>query len=197
MIPSLTDQKSFLRRHYLNLRKSVGGAEKTSKILARLLSLDEWKNADIICAYMPVRGEISIIPVIQKALSENKKVALPKTVTGASEGEMVFRFVSSLDDLAEGRFGILEPLDGCDELCPSQHRSALCILPALAFDRFGYRLGYGGGYYDRFLENFSGISVGLAYSECLSESPLPHGELDAAADIIISESEVIRINERK
>lgn len=194
---TLSNQKPLLRKHYLSLRAESSSQRKADEILSRLTSLDEWKNAEFICAYIPTRGEINIIPAIQKALSEKKKVAFPKTVTGAAEGEMIFRIAGSPDDFAKGRFGIYEPLPHCKALSPEQFGRTLCIVPALAFDKEGYRLGYGGGYYDRFLKNFSGVSVGLAYDVCLSNAPLPRDNFDVAVDVIISESEVIRINESK
>lgn len=194
---TLPEEKAILRSRYLPLRDKVADEEKSQKILARLTSLAEWKNAEFICAYMPTRSETDVTPALQKALSENKKIALPKTETGKDKGIMTFRLVSSLDGLMRGRFGLLEPNDSCEKLADESLRQALCIVPTLAFDREGYRLGYGGGYYDRFLKNFNGISVGLVYGECLSDAPLPRGEFDVAVDVIISESEVIRINEQK
>jgi 5-formyltetrahydrofolate cyclo-ligase len=97
-------------------------------------------------------------------------------------------------DLEDGAYGIKEPKGNC-ELFSGREKS-LCILPALAFDRAGYRLGYGGGYYDRFLFRFNLTTVGLVYEEFLFDE-LPKDEHDKKASILIKEGGVIFLeNER-
>ena len=94
-------------------------------------------------------------------------------------------YYDSLNDLREGMYGIREP----DEALPCSEitENTVCIVPGLAFTPDGGRLGYGGGYYDRFLSDYSGTSIGLCYSELLFDS-LPSEEYDIAVDIIITDS---------
>ena len=115
------------------------------------------------------------------------------TVTGADEGRMVFRALPEGDfsRLAPARFGIPEPDGSCPVLAGSDFSRALILVPALAFDGEGYRLGYGGGYYDRFLAALreSAIphtAVGLAYSVCRAAA-LPREAHDIPIHIILDE----------
>lgn len=110
---------------------------------------------------------------------------------------MVFRRLTGLapHELEKGRFGIPEPPPRCPELTPSQLENALILVPALAFDDRGYRLGYGGGYYDRYLgflrdKGISVTTVGLAYGICRAKL-LPHEPHDLAVDIIIDERRTV------
>ncbi|MBE6693848.1 MAG: 5-formyltetrahydrofolate cyclo-ligase [Ruminococcaceae bacterium] len=193
----MISDKSELRRHYLALRTSLGDTSKqAAELINTLLRLPEWQSADVICSYMPTRDELDVTPLMAAALSSGKGYALPLTLSGAASGEMVFCLVTTPDDLSVGRFGIREPLPHCPRLTCAQLERALCVVPALAFDTDGYRLGYGGGYYDRFLKNFNGISVGLAIDACMSPTPLPRTEFDVAVDILIGERQVIRTNEQ-
>ena len=91
----------------------------------------------------------------------------------------------SLDDLKPGTFGVREPDADKSRLYDCTGRP-ICIVPGLSFDRWGYRLGYGKGYYDRFLTRYVGWTVGLCYSECV-QYKLPHGRFDKPVDRLITE----------
>ena len=105
---------------------------------------------------------------------------------------MTFHFVSDLSELTTGNYGIPEP--PAENPCYSGE-SALCVVPALSYDRLGHRIGYGGGYYDRFLSTFTGESCGFVYRELLAPA-LPREPHDMAVSYIITEKEVLRA-ERK
>ena len=104
----------------------------------------------------------------------------PKTCT------LSFRLVSSLSELSPGAYGIFEPT--ADAPFAENDFLTLCVVPAVSFDRFGFRLGYGKGFYDRFLADFHGKSVGLIDSRLLTDS-LPRDEFDKSVDLIITERE--------
>jgi 5-formyltetrahydrofolate cyclo-ligase len=101
---------------------------------------------------------------------------------------MEFYRIQSTDDLSVGSYGILEP-DGSSEMY-SGGALSLCVVPALSYDFSGYRLGFGKGYYDRFLADFDGEKVGLCYESCLIRS-LPHDDFDICADWLVTENKFI------
>lgn len=191
----MTD-KATLRRYFIHLRNGLppdGRKAAETAICERLFSLPAWRDAPVVCGYMSVRGELNTAPILRRATAEGKTVALPVTVTGADEGRMVFRTLPNgdLSRLTPSRFGIPEPDGSCPVLAGSDFTRALILVPALAFDNQGYRLGYGGGYYDRFLEGLSceGIphtAVGLAFSVCRTEA-LPREAHDIPVHIILDE----------
>ncbi len=164
-------------------------------LLARLVSLPAWQQAPVICGYAATQGELDLTPVWQAAVAAGKTYALPVTVSGAREGRMVFRALHTFspDALTPGRYGIAEPPATRDfPLLPaSSLHDALLLVPGLGFDREGYRLGYGGGYYDRFLDGLAAahvpvMTVGLCFSACRVDR-LPREAHDRAVDIVIDE----------
>ena len=103
-------------------------------------------------------------------------------------------YIRSLDDLEKGTFGVLEPKHKqCKLVTDLSH--GFCIVPGLCFDAKGYRLGYGKGYYDRFLSEFKGVTVGICYTSCVQYG-LPHGYFDRPVDILVTEN-YIRRTEKK
>ena len=98
---------------------------------------------------------------------------------------MDFYFVTSVNQLKKGTFSIPEP-DSAVCTAVDDSVSGLCLVPGLCYDMHGYRIGFGKGYYDRFLQKFSGTSVGLCYTRCI-EQKLPRGVFDKPVDILITE----------
>ena len=192
-------EKSLLRKQYEALRGSIDPStrqEASSAIYRQLFELDVWREASLLCGYVSVRGEIDTLPILQKALDEGKTLALPCTITGAREGRMIFRKLTPprLDILEVKRFGILEPSEHCPEVSPQELSHSLMLLPGLAFDADGYRLGYGGGYYDRYIANANdqGVdipTVALSF-DCMIVQSLPKNEYDIPAHIIVTERRV-------
>lgn len=189
--------KAALRRRYAALRDAIPSAERQAAeaaILAQLFSLPAWQTAPVICGYVSVRHEIDLTPVWEAALRTGKIYALPVTLTGAREGRMAFRAVRRTVDLIPARFGLSEPAEHCPTLTPADLNGGLVILPGLAFDSQGFRLGYGGGYYDRFLASLSQArasvtTVGLVHAVCRAESLL-HEPHDYPAHYIIDERRI-------
>ena len=196
----ITSDKPSLRRHYAALREGIPPqkrAEAETAILRALFSLPQWANAPLVCGYASLGSELDTLPVWAQAIREGKTYALPVTVTGAREGQMLFRALSDFvpDDLTLGRYGIREPSDRFPSLPLHAFSGALLLIPGLAFDDGGFRLGYGGGYYDRFLADLHSASipvttVGLAFSPCRPAS-LPRETFDLPVDLIIDERRVI------
>lgn len=182
--------KKELRKELKARRRNISNKSVSdSKICNYLTESSIYKNADTILFYAALDDEINIDECIAVALSQGKKVALPVCLD--DEGHMKFYYINSLKDIKTGFFGVREPdADICCEVVDFNH--SICIVPAIAYDKKGYRLGYGKGYYDRFLENFSFISVGLCYNELIMDV-LPIGEYDIPVDYIITQNGILTI----
>lgn len=186
----IRNEKNRLREKYKLIRESITESEKAKldeKIVNRFLSLVSYRFADTLLMYSPIKGEINVDPIAEAALKAGKKVAYPRCLPENSE--MFFHYVNSLDELKKGYYGIREPDPTAPLFDPESvvsRESCVCLIPALSYDKKGYRIGYGKGYYDRYLSHFKGIKAGIVYSSCIADS-LIHGRFDLSADFIISE----------
>jgi len=154
-------------------------------IAETLLALDVWKRAKSVFIYISMGWEPQTRGLIQAALQAGKMVAVPRCMDG---GVMEARVIDTLEGLREGRFGSLEP-DAGHPLLPAEAID-LVVAPCVAADRQGYRLGHGGGYYDRYLPYVRGTVVCLCRGRLL-QPVLPHEALDRPVDVVITECEVI------
>ncbi|MBP3884851.1 MAG: 5-formyltetrahydrofolate cyclo-ligase [Olsenella sp.] len=164
--------KRELRARMREARASLSVTEREradAAIRGRLFSLEAWKAARTVYTYLSFGSEVDTARIIERAWTMGKVVALPRCVPGERRLEW-FR-VETLEGLVKSSFGVLEPTRLESLLLPAQgDESSLAIVPGLAFDREGHRLGYGGGYYDVFLAGFRGCSVGLCRPGSLLES---------------------------
>lgn len=139
--------KTELRREIRARKRAMTEAEieERSAKLARLFFASEaYQNAKTIYGYLPYNQEVRTVPMLERALKDGKKVAVPKVYGD----EMKFLYLDDLNAVAKGYAGIPEPI--ADE--PVAHdETALVLMPGLAFDPQGHRIGYGGGFYDKFL----------------------------------------------
>jgi 5-formyltetrahydrofolate cyclo-ligase len=162
--------------------------QRSKKICETAKALVSFRHAEIILLYFPIKSEIDILPLFYYALENGKKVAFPKC--DKEDRTMKFHFVKSLDQLEKGAYGIMEPKEECEVYDPENHSGvAVCYVPGLAFDVGGYRLGYGKGYYDKFMYKFNGSTIGVIYDEFILPS-LPRGRFDLHCDIMITQSGV-------
>lgn len=162
--------------------------ECDEKIFLKLINSVGYKNADTILCYISTDIEVDTRKFIKQALKDGKKIAVPKCF---NDGIMIFFEINSLNNLIRSGFGIDEPDENIHRrIDENEINDALCIVPALSFDKNGMRLGYGGGFYDRFLSTYRLNAVGICYSSCITD------RIDAQAyDIkiknIITENEYI------
>ncbi len=171
--------KGELRKFYLSKRNNIPPEikkERDAAICEIIAQSDMYRSCGTLFVYYPVRGEIDLLPLLHRARHEGKSVALP-----VLRGDEMF-FCRFDGKTREGKYGIPEPTG--DIVSPDGR--TLCIVPGLAYDSAGYRLGYGGGYYDRFLCNFSGMAIGAFYSDFYAEK-LPHDDYDVPLNCIITE----------
>ena len=149
-----------------NRKQSLSAAEisRRSHLLCQLvLQTDAYRKAKTICGYLPFNQEVDLTPLLRQALEDGKQIALPK----CRNREMFFVLMSSLSAIQYTAFGVPEPMADGPVLCDE---TALIIVPGLVFDRFGYRIGYGGGYYDRFLsQEPNHPTIGLCYDFQLTD----------------------------
>lgn len=184
--------KKELREHFLTLRGQIPANEKSAldkRICDALYELDEIQKSKYILAYAPFRNEIDLYPLFDMLYRDGKKLAFPKC---EKNGIMNFFFCEP-SSLSKQAYGILEPTDLSHKFC-GEEENCVCILPCLAATRDGYRLGYGGGFYDRFLEKHNVKKITAVYSKfILNEDRFVIDAFDIPADVIITEEEVIRL----
>jgi 5-formyltetrahydrofolate cyclo-ligase len=186
---SLRDEKQALRAALRARRAKAarsGNAAAASMAERFLQAVPVPPRADV-AGYLPIGDEIDVGLLLQRLAAQGCRIALPAVVgTGAP---LVFRIWRDGEALTDGAFGTREPLAGAPHAAPD-----VLILPLLAFDRRGYRLGYGGGYYDRTLarlrrqERVLAVGVGFAAQEVAA---VPNGGHDQRLDWVVTEREAI------
>lgn len=164
--------------------------ERSRAAADRLTELPEFLDSACIMAFLSLPHEVDTAPIVLRAWQLGKTVVVPKTVVGRNRRLVPYQIETLETGLSAGPFGIPEPMDG--QPFPLSMIS-LVIVPGLAFDVHGHRLGKGAGYYDRFLREhgFTGIKVGLAFHEQVVED-LPHEPHDVPLDILVTDDAVHR-----
>ena len=170
--------KQELRKKYLSIRKNICSTISSSIITKKVLSHPKIITSSTILIYMSYNNEVDTKEIIN-ALLPSKKIALPKVI----DKEIKFYYINSILELSPGYYGILEPITTNPV---NNYDNTICITPGVCFSRDGYRLGYGGGYYDRFLSKHKVYTIGLCYKECLVDA-LPHESHDKQIDEIITD----------
>lgn len=165
--------------------------KNAERIVNRYLDSDYFKRADIIFAYSSMKDEIPTERIIQTALKSGKKVALPKVISPVSDGaKMEFLLVDENTLYINGVYGIMEPECG-ERVSPAGGNDRIEILiPGLCFDLAKNRIGYGGGYYDRYLSQLDREKfhiTALAYEYQIFEA-IPTDEYDSKVDLVITEN---------
>lgn len=184
-------EKQRLREERLAAREALSEQERSvldDRITQKLLATSEYVEATTVLTYVSVSSEVSTRMFIECALRDGKTVAVPRCLPGHC---LEFIAITSLDQLIAAPFGLLEPPKELPALTEEQMDASICIVPALLIDTKGYRLGYGAGFYDRFLSTYPGKKICLAYQQNLSRTTLPHTAFDVAVDLVITESEVL------
>ena len=184
-------EKQRLREERLVARETLSEQERCvldDCITQKLLTTSEYAEATTVLTYVSVSSEVSTRMFIECALRDGKTVAVPRCLPGH---RLEFVAISSLDQLASAPFNLLEPPKDLSALTEDQMNNSICIVPAILVDTKGYRLGYGAGFYDRFLSTYLCKKICLAYQQNLSKTELPHTAFDVAVDLVITESEVL------
>ena len=198
------EEKRRIRRDILSVRNAqppMLRKQKSDKILQTIYSIEEYKNAKVILAYADYQSEVMTSHLIEKALFDGKEVFCPKV----SGSDMDFYHIRSLEDLEEGYKGIREPVPGenlwdrkNDHIAHTADKTGrlLVIVPGVAFDKDCHRIGYGKGFYDKFMTRLSEneldfYAVGLGY-ECQIIPEVPCDKHDVCIDMIVTENNIYR-----
>ena len=182
-----TIHKQQLRQKALAARQGMKRSEKQMldfKIADRVLGLWKFRESPCLLFYCSTALEVDTRRLIERAWALGKTVALPRC--RPEPVGRVFFVIHAWDDVEPGMLDIPEPKAHCRPL--PEDMTTLCIVPGLMFDRAGHRIGYGKGYYDRFLSVYRGAAVGLVYERCMEEE-LPYERHDRTVDIIVTEND--------
>ena len=178
----IRQEKADLRNEMRAVRASLTVQEqrRTARLLLeRLEAWSLWKKAETVMAYAAVRGEADLTPALQSLWREGRRVVLPRC-----EGKRLAALaVRGPEELSPGYMGIPEPKAVCTAVDPDE--IDLILVPGLAFDRSGGRLGQGAGYYDRFLPLTHGFRLGVAHAACVV-GRVPADPWDCRMDAILT-----------
>ena len=171
---TVKERKEELRRHAAGLPQEDAWA-----LFQRFLALPEVESADTLMVFYGTGREPDTLPLIRALLERGKRVALPVVLPHRG---MEARQVLDVDQLVPNRYGIPEP----DQSCPlvSKGEIAVALVPHLMCDREGYRLGWGGGYYDRWLADFTGLTVSVCRANRLADH-MPREEFDVPVKLVL------------
>ena len=184
---SIGEAKARLRRHYLEIRKQLTDPQRqlySQRIRDHLTMWEIYERSQTIHCFLTIdkNGEVETAPLLHRMIRDGKRVVVPRTLRGQTELEHLL--YEGDKQLKISRLGIPEPETG--ELVPVDELD-LVLVPMLAGDRQKNRLGYGQGYYDRFLAGSPAIKAGLLFEMCLSPDPLPVNSHDVPLDYLITE----------
>ncbi len=185
------DRKKLLRSKIKKVRERLSPKEVrelSNAVIENLKRCKYFKNAKVVMFYFPVRGEVDLLPLVEELLKDKtKKVLLPKIT---ADDELVAVEISDMEVLKPGKYGIPEPLGG---KIVKPEKIDLVLVPGVAFDEKGNRLGMGKGYYDRFLPRVKGKKVGVAYDfQILPSFEFPKEEHDHPVDAVITPTRIYR-----
>ena len=178
--------KDALRQAMLKIRNSLPVEtldQMSDGIQQKIIGMDEFAKANTVAAYHSIGSEVRTSKILNEVLRMNKRLALPKVV---NETTMVFAQVKDLNnDLEVGAYKIMEPKDHCEQI----EKIDLVLVPGIAWDMQGHRIGYGQGYYDRYLAKPQTVSIGLAYDFQLFEE-VQHGKNDFRVNMVVTDKRI-------
>lgn len=204
------DDKKAFRKAMLLKRDAIPYENRKEADKARNENIRSWENykeAELLLFYVSYRSEADTIQLIKEALAEGRKVAVPKVIGK----DMIFYRILEFSQLIEGYKGILEPdVELCEAVTEVKGTGAaqsqsttgsalpkhtILFVPGCAFDEKGGRMGYGGGFYDRFMEKYPDVlRVALAYEEQLTEK-VPREAHDKAVNVIVTEKRLVQVSQ--
>ncbi len=172
-------KKEFLRKKYKEKRDNIKNkVTKDNLIYQKVINNKDILSSKTLLIYISINSEIDTIKIINYFLN-TKNIAVPKII----DNNMFFCYVTNLNDLTPGKYNIPEPTN---ENIVTDFDNAICIVPGICYDKENYRVGYGKGYYDRFLSKNKIKTIGLCYKECMIEK-IDNDKYDYKIDEVITD----------
>ena len=185
---SVNIKKAALRKHLLEKRDATSAELRdisSKRIHQNIKQISSYANSQNIACYFPIGSEIDTRDIMLDIVQQNKNLLLPRIVNDNLE----FYIVENLEKLEKGSFEIMEPKDSC-----TKAEKINCVLiPTVGVSTSGVRLGYGKGYYDRFLTSTNAVKISLTYSKQIVKS-IPSDSHDIKIDWIVTEDENVKIS---
>ena len=185
---SVNIQKAALRKHLLEKRDATSAELReisSERIHQNLKRITSFTNSQNIACYFPIGSEIDTHNIMLDMLEQDKNLLLPRIVNNNLE----FCIVPNLEKLEKGSFEIMEPRDSCKKA----EKINCVLIPTVGVSKSGVRLGYGKGYYDRFLSSTDAVKISLTYSKQIVKS-IPSDSYDIKIDWIVTEDENVKIS---
>jgi 5-formyltetrahydrofolate cyclo-ligase len=182
-------EKTVLRKRWMEREAGLPEnyiAESNAGIIRNLFSLQEFQVAETVLFFYSIWSEPDTHEMIRRALELGKTVALPRTYP---KGVMTARIINGFDELTPSGFGIPEPAESATVVGPDE--LDFIVVPAVAFDREGYRLGHGAGYYDRYLSYTRAFTCGVAREKMLVPR-VPREKHDIRVNCVVTENKILR-----
>ena len=180
--------KDDIRQEYLKIRKNISNKKEKSLIIKdRVLSLLD--KYHVIGVYLSMDDEVRTDELIQELLNQSKVVVVPKI-----EGHVInFYQISSLNELntSDNKFGIREPNSNIALKVKKDAIEAM-IIPGIVFDTSLHRIGFGKGYFDKYLDNTNIYKIGICFDNQISNNIIPHHKYDVKMDVVVSEQRMIK-----
>ena len=172
-------KKEFLRKKYKEKRDNIKNkVTKDNLIYQKVINNKDILSSKTLLIYISINSEVDTIKIINYFLN-TKNIAVPKVI----DNNMYFCYITNLNDLTPGKYNIPEPTN---ENIVTDFDNAICIVPGICYDKKNYRIGYGKGYYDRFLSKNKIKTIGLCYKECMIEK-IDNDKYDYKIDEVITD----------
>lgn len=194
MTADLNFQKAVLRKQMRGILQKISPAAReaaSAQVRALLKEQSIWKNAASVLFFAPMSNEVDVWPLLEEALNAGKTAALPR-FDSADQSYVACRVQNLRSEIVTGEFGIREPAAKCAEIPLSKFD--LVLVPGVAFDLRGYRLGRGRGFYDRLLAEVRGAKCGVAFDKQIA-SDVPAGMLDVQVNFILTATRCVKVEE--
>lgn len=172
-------KKEFLRKKYKEKRDNIKNkVTKDNLIYQKVINNKDILSSKTLLIYISINSEVDTIKIINYFLN-TKNIAVPKII----DNNMYFCYITNLNDLTPGKYNIPEPTN---ENIVTDFDNSICIVPGICYDKENYRIGYGKGYYDRFLSKNKIKTIGLCYKECMIEK-IDNDKYDYKIDEVITD----------
>lgn len=190
---NIADEKRRIRKNILSMRDAMTPdvlAEKSVRIINSVLMTEEYRRADVLLTYVNYQSEVITTSLIEHSLADKKSVFTPKVI----ENDMDFYRISGMESLTKGYRGILEPTG--NEIFEKSNAYTLMIMPGAVFDEKCHRIGYGKGFYDRYLMRMKNLHIDIHTMalcfDCQVLCLIPYERHDRKPELIITEKRTIK-----